>query len=104
MPTLCRPSAATLVAIVVTLAIGTQTALAAAVQHEGPLRSARVSSLEVTAADASSVTIEWPPSRFEWKVAGYGIYVDGAKVGTVRRRTGCIAGGTGTLSRTPFGS
>ena len=43
-----RPSAATLVAIVVTLAIGTQAGLAAR-RAGGPLRSAAVTSVEVTA-------------------------------------------------------
>jgi chitodextrinase len=83
MPTFSRPSAATLVALVVTLAIGTQASLAASSSKKDRLDPRAVSSVEVTAADASSVTIEWPPSRFDWKVAGYGIYVDGAKVATV---------------------
>ena len=83
MPTLCRPSAATLVAIVVTLAIGTQATLAASSSTKDRSDPRAITSLEVTAADASSVTVEWPPSRFEWKVAGYGVYVGGAKVATV---------------------
>ena len=40
-----------------------------------------VSSVEVTATDGSSVTIAWPASR-DNDVAGYGVYVNGAQVGT----------------------
>jgi chitodextrinase len=71
------------VAIVITLAIGTQASLAASSSKKDRSDPRAVTSVEVTAADASSVTIEWPPSRFEWKVAGYGVYVDAAKVATV---------------------
>ena len=81
MPTFSRPSVATFVALVVTLVIGSQTGLAASSGAPGSAPPA-VSAVEVTAADASSVTVVWPPSRDNWKVAGYGVFVDGAKVGT----------------------
>jgi chitodextrinase len=76
-----RPSAATFVAIIATLLIGTQTGLAAGSQsgREGP---ARVASVEVTATGNSSVTIAWPHSRDD-DVAGYSVYLDGARVGTL---------------------
>jgi chitodextrinase len=83
MPTFSRPSAATLVAIVLTLVIGTQASFAASSSKNDRFDPRAVSALEVTAADASSVTLEWPPSRFEWRVAGYAVYVDGARVATV---------------------
>ena len=41
----------------------------------------RSSSVEVTATDGSSVTIAWPPSR-DSDVVGYGVYLNGAQVGT----------------------
>ena len=72
-----RPSAATFVAIVTTLVIGSQTGLAAG----GRGAPDAVSSVEVTATDGSSVTIAWPPSR-ERDVARYGVYLNGAQVGT----------------------
>ena len=40
-----------------------------------------VSSVEVTATDGSSVTIAWPALR-DNDVAGYSVYVNGARVGT----------------------
>src|SRR5262245_29084630 len=83
MPTFSRPSAATLVAIIVTLAIGTQASLAASSSKNDRWDPRAVDSVEVTAADASTVTLEWPPNRFQWRVAGYGVYVDGTKVATV---------------------
>ena len=73
-----RPSAATFVAIVTTLVIGSQTGLAAGVSRGAP---DAVSSVEVTATDGSSVTIAWPPLR-DTSVAGYGVYLNGAQVGT----------------------
>src|SRR5262249_9412084 len=66
-----------------TLAVGSQASLAASSSTKDSSDPRAVSSVEVTAADASSVTVEWPPNRFQWKVAGYGVYVDGAKVATV---------------------
>ena len=75
-----RPSAATFVAIVATLLIGTQTGLAAGA-HADRGAPDPVSSLEVTAADSSSVTIAWPPSR-DNDVSGYTVYLDGDRVGT----------------------
>src|SRR5262245_24417432 len=83
MPTISRPSAATLVALVVVLVIGSQTSFAASSSTQGQVAPAAVSTVEVSAADASSVTVEWPPSGDSWKVAGYGVFVDGAQVGTV---------------------
>ena len=82
MPTFSRPSAATLVAIVVTLVIGSQASLAAS-SGERDSAPPAVSELEVSAADASSVTLVWPPSRDNWRVAGYGVFLDRTKVGTV---------------------
>ena len=83
MPTFSRPSAATLVAIVVTLVVGSQASFAAS-SGERDSAPPAVSEVEVAAADASSVTVVWPPSRDNWKVAGYGVFVDGTKVGTVK--------------------
>ena len=82
MPTFSRPSVATFVALVVTLVIGSQASLAASSGAPGSAPPA-VSEVEVAAADASSVTVVWPPSRDNWKVAGYGVFVDGVKVGSV---------------------
>ena len=72
-----RPSAATFVAIVTTLVIGSQTGLAAGC----PGSPDAVSSVEVTATDGSSVTIAWPALR-DNDVVGYGVYLNGAQVGT----------------------
>jgi chitodextrinase len=83
MPTISRPSAATLVAIVVTLVIGSQTSFAASSNGKDRVGPAAVAAVEVSAADASSVTIEWPPSRENGGVVGYGVFVDGARVATV---------------------
>jgi chitodextrinase len=77
-----RPSAATLVAIVVTLVIGTQTGLAAGSSQSGRGAPDPVRSVEVTATDGSSVTIAWPPSR-DRDVVGYTVYANGARVGTL---------------------
>ena len=76
-----RPSAATLVAIVTTLAIGSQASFAAGSSQSGRGAPDAVSSVEVTATDRSSVTIAWPPSR-DTDVVGYGVYVNGARAGT----------------------
>ena len=46
-----------------------------------------VSSVEVTATDGSSVTIAWPASR-DTDVVGYGVYLNGARVGTQTPRPG----------------
>ncbi len=78
-----RPSAATLVAIVTTLVIGSQTGLAAGSQGGRGAPDA-VSSVEVTATDSSSVTIAWPALR-DNDVVGYGVYLNGARVGTQTR-------------------
>ena len=40
-----------------------------------------IPAVEVTATDASSVTIAWPPSSRDDRVVGYAIYVNGARVG-----------------------
>ena len=59
------------------LQLGSQVGLAAgSAQKPQP-----VGSVEVTATDGSSVTIAWPPSRDD-SVVGYGVYVNGAQVGT----------------------
>ena len=76
-----RPSAATFVAIVTTLAIGSQVSLAAGSSQSGRGAPDAVSSVEVTAADSSSVTIAWPALR-DNDVTGYAVYVNGAQVGT----------------------
>ena len=76
-----RPSAATLVAIVTTLAIGSQTGFAAGSSQSGRGAPDAVSSVEVTATDSSSVTFAWPASR-ETDVVGYSVYLNGARVGT----------------------
>ena len=76
-----RPSVATFVAVLVTLAVGSQTGLAAGSSQSGRAPQA-VDSVEVTATDGSSVTIGWPPSRNSDSVVGYGVYVNGAQVGT----------------------
>ena len=77
----CRPSGATLVALLVTLSLGSQVGLAARSAQNDSGAPQAVRSVEVTAADSSSVTIAWPPSR-DNDVAGYGVYVNGARVGT----------------------
>ncbi len=76
-----RPSVATLVAFVATLVLGSQTGLAAGSSQKGACSEA-VGSVEVTATDGSSVTIAWPPSRDSDSVVGYGVYLNGAQVGT----------------------
>ena len=83
MPIISRPSAATLVAIVVTLVIGSQTTFAASSNSKDRIDPHAVPAVEVSAADGSSVTIEWPPSRDNSGVVGYAVYVDGAQVATV---------------------
>ncbi len=75
-----RPTAATLVAIVTTLAIGSQTGLAAGSSQSGRSAPDPVSSVDVSATDSSSVTITWPASR-DNDVAGYTVYTNGARVG-----------------------
>ena len=72
-----RPSIATLVAVLLTLALGSQTGSAAQNENGSP---EAVRSVEVTATDGSSVTIAWPPSRE--MLVGYGVYVNGDRVGT----------------------
>ena len=76
-----RPSAATLMAIVSTLAIGSQASFAAGSSQSSRGAPDAVSSVEVTATDGSSVTIAWPASR-DNDVAGYGVYVNGTQAGT----------------------
>src|SRR5262245_20455034 len=76
-----RPSAATFVAFAVTLVIGTQTGFAAGLSQSGRGVPDAVGSVEVTATDRSSVTIAWPVVR-DNDVVGYGVYVNGARVGS----------------------
>ena len=83
MPAWRRPSAGTLVAVVAVVAIGSQASFAASSSNKDQTAPAAVSEVAVSAADASSVTIEWPPSRDSSRVAGYGVFVDGAQVGTL---------------------
>ena len=66
-----RPSAATLVAIVFTLVIGTSDGSCCRVVAVGRGAPDPVSSVEVTATDGSSVTIAWPALR-DRNVAGMG--------------------------------
>ena len=58
-----HPSVATLVAVLVTLALGSQVGLAARSAQSDRRAPEAVRSVEVTATDGSSVTIAWPPSR-----------------------------------------
>jgi chitodextrinase len=84
MPLWRRPPAATLVAVLAVVAIGSQASFAASSSPKDQGAPAAVSEVEVSAADASSVTIEWPPSRDSWMVAGYGVFVDAAQVATLK--------------------
>jgi chitodextrinase len=84
MPLWRRPPAATLVAVLAVVAIGSQASFAASASPKDQGAPAAVSEVEVSAADASSVTIEWPPSRDSWMVAGYGVFVDAAQVATLK--------------------
>jgi chitodextrinase len=72
-----RPSVATIVAVFATLAVGSQTGLAAGSSQGAP---DPVSALEVTATDATSVTVAWPAVR-DRDVAGYTVFLNGAQVG-----------------------
>jgi chitodextrinase len=80
MSTRRRPHIATFVALLVTLAFGTQVSLAA--------RSADPSlvlpqPINVVATDNSSVTISWPQLPERLGVVGYRVYVNGAEKATV---------------------
>ena len=104
-----RPSAATLVAIIVTLAIGTQasiTAQAAPSRTTSSTRSSdyrapqRVRVVGVTDAETSSVAVAWSRSRDNVGVAGYGVYLDGARRATTpetRFALQALACGTGYI-------
>jgi chitodextrinase len=72
------------VAVLAVVAIGSQASFAASSSPQDQGAPAAVSEVEVSAADASSVTIEWPPSRDSWMVAGYGVFVDAAQVATLK--------------------
>src|SRR4029079_654971 len=76
-----RPSVATLVAVLVTLAIGTQSGLAAGSSRQDRVAPDPIPAVEVTATDGSSVTLAWPPSSRDDRVVGYAIYVNGDRVG-----------------------
>ena len=81
-----RPSAATVVAVLVTLVVGSQTGLAAHLtqnDHKDPQALKAVRSIDVVAADESSVTIDWPPSQDNHNVVGYAVYVNATQIGTV---------------------
>ena len=104
-----RPSAATLVAIIVTLAIGTQASLTAQAAPSQTTSSTRsrdyraplpVRVVGVTDADASSVAVAWSRSRDNVGVAGYGVYLDGARRATTpetRYALQALACGTGYI-------
>ena len=104
-----RPSAATLVAIIVTLAIGTQASLTAQAAPSRTTSSTRsrdyraplpVRVVGVTDADASSVAVAWSRSRDNVGVAGYGVYLDGARRATTpetRYALQALACGTGYI-------
>jgi len=79
------PSAATVAAILVTLAVGSQASVAATSSDNNAPRAVR--SISVTAADSSSVTVAWPPARDNIGVEGYGLYVDGAQRATTTSDT-----------------
>ncbi len=76
-----RPSVATVVAVLATLAIGTQSGLAAGSSRQDRVAPDPIPAVEVTATDGSSVTIAWPPSSRDDRVVGYAIYVNGTRVG-----------------------
>ena len=78
-----RPSAATVVAVLVTLAIGTQASFAAPSNDRGAPDPVRA--INVVGADATSVTVAWHSWRDDGDVAGYGVYVNGVRRETVAR-------------------
>jgi chitodextrinase len=89
-----RPSTATLIALLATLAIGMQMTVAAdAAPNRTKSKSRwsdtsapqRIRALGVTAADTTSVGIAWSRSRDNVGIAGYGVYLDGARRGTTER-------------------
>ena len=78
-----RPSAATVIALLVTLAIGTQTSVAASSRDRSP---DPISAIQVAGADGTSVTLSWSSRRRDERdVAGYGIYVNAAHRADVPR-------------------
>ena len=82
-----RRSNAALVAVVVTFAaIVVQTGLGASSggDHSAPRR---IRLIQVTSADASSVSFAWTPSNDNVEVEGYGVYLDGVRTDTVRTDT-----------------
>ena len=80
MPTRRRPHIATFVALLVTLAFGTQVSLAARSAEPSlvPLQP-----INVVATDSSSVTISWPQLPERLGVVGYRVYVNGVEKATV---------------------
>ena len=69
-----RPSAATVIALLVTLAIGTQTGVAASSRDRSP---DPISAIQVAGADGTSVTLSWSSRRRDERdLAGYGIFVN----------------------------
>jgi len=109
-----RPSAATLVAILVTIAIATQTGIAA---HAAPARTTksyttsryergdtsapqRIRKLDVRATSASSVSVAWSRSKDNVAVTGYDVLVNGgqyAKTPATSYTIQLLACGTGYL-------
>ncbi len=76
-----RPSVATLVAVLSRLCWGVRPVLPRS-RARWPGAPQAVGSVEVTATDGSSVTIAWPPSAYSDSVVSYGVYLNGAQVGT----------------------
>ena len=104
-----RPSIATLAALLLTLAIGTQasvTAQAAPSRTKLSTRSGdtsapqRIRVLGVTAADTASVAVAWSRSRDNVGVVGYGVYLDAARRATTPETAytlNALACGTGYI-------
>ena len=95
-----RPSTATLVALLMTLAIGTQAGVAAEaaprasqpVLRTDTTSPRRVRLVDVTAADASNVTVAWSRSRDNVGVEGYGVYLDRVRRSTTQERVVHVPG------------
>ena len=104
-----RPSTPTLIALLVTLAIGMQTTVAAdaapsrtkAQSRSGDTSAPqRIRVIGVTAADTTTIGVAWSKSRDNVGVAGYGVYLDGAQRGTTETTSyglKALACGTGYI-------
>jgi chitinase len=63
------------------------------VSFPGDVRSPSTpASLAVTSADATSISLGWMPSSDDTGVAGYDVFLDGAKVATVSSAGATVAG------------